>query len=253
MRWLVLVMLVGCTTDDVDTDLDTDSDTEAIPWGDGPHEVSGQVYFFDVEGADSVVWQRDVVGGEVYVVEAPELRVTVSPDDDHAFAIGGIPEGVEVTLAVVQDDYYPHMTPTMTVDADITGINFQSVSRTIAGLAALMVGSSIDDEGVCQMATTVTAPNPDDVWAAGEPGATVTIDPPVPVESGPFYFNTDVRPDLDLDETTTDGGVLVSGAEPGIYLWSGHKDGVEFTDLKMRCEAGWVTNGVPPYGMNVVP
>jgi hypothetical protein len=254
MRILFLLFgLFACTDSPIDTDTDSEADTEVVPpWGDGPHTVSGNVYFFDLEGTDSVVWQDDVVGGEVYVVEAPELRVTVDPANDHAFSISGIPVGVEVTLAAVHDDYHPHMTQTFHVTEDIVDITFQSVTHTIASLAALMVGADIDDDDLCQMAITVTAPDPDGVYAPGEPGATVSLDPAVPVESGPFYFNTSVRPDQSLSETTTDGGVLVAGAQPGVYTWNGHKDGVEFNQLKMRCDAGWLTNASPPYGMNVV-
>jgi hypothetical protein len=44
----------------------------------------------------------------------------------------------------------------------------------------------------------------------------------------------------------------VSGAVPGIYTWTAHKPGVEFSQLKMRCEEGFITNAVPPLGMNVI-
>ena len=50
----------------------------------------------------------------------------------------------------------------------------------------------------------------------------------------------------------TDGGVVVVGVPPGVYTWTGHKDGVTFSELRLRCEVGWLTNGVPPYGMNVI-
>lgn len=108
------------------------------------------------------------------------------------------------------------------------------------------------DPSRCQMATTVTAPDPQDIYAPGEPGATVALDPPVPSEQGPYYFNEQVLPTVTLTETTTDGGVTVVDAEPGVYRWTGEKEGVEFGALTMTCVGGWLTNASPPWGMNIV-
>jgi len=41
------------------------------------------------------------------------------------------------------------------------------------------------------MAITVTAPGGDSIWAAGEPGAPVTLEPSVPPEQGPVSVNPD--------------------------------------------------------------
>jgi hypothetical protein len=42
------------------------------------------------------------------------------------------------------------------------------------------------------------------------------------------------------------------GADPGTYTWSGHKEGVVFEDLTVKCVPGWLTNPSPPWGMNVL-
>jgi hypothetical protein len=233
---------------------DTGDTGEIDPgWGEGPLTIRGRAYFFDMPHIGQIDWIRDVEGAEVHVFEAPELRVTIDPEDDHSFEISGIPEGVEITLAVVHDDYYPHLSGTFTTgDTDIEGVTFQAVSHTIAFLAGGLLGADPYDGETCQMATTVTAAGAEDIWAVGEPGAIVTLDPEVPLEQGPYYFDESVIPDPTLTETTSDGGVTVVGATPGVYTWSGHKEGVVFEDLTMRCEIGWITNPSPPWGMNVL-
>ncbi len=223
------------------------------PWGEGPLTVRGQAFFFDMETPGVIDWIQDVEGAEVYVYEAPELRTTVSAEDGHAFEITGIPEDVELTLAVVHPDYFPHLTATLPVgDGDLEDISFQAVSHTIATLAAALLGADVSDESRCQMSTTVSALGAENVWAPGEPGATVTTDPTVPIEQGPWYFDENVIPDPTLTETTTDGGVIIVDAEPGTYLWNAHKDGVSFEQLKLRCVGGWLTNASPPWGLNVL-
>lgn len=257
--WTVcLGLLAACsrTPDDApDTDVgDTDAaqDTDvAIPWGTGPRVVSGNAYFFDMPTLGQVVAEENVEGGEVYLLEAPEIRAWVDPADGYAFRLEGIPDGVGVTIALVQEDHYPHLTATIPVDgADIEGVTFQSVTWTIADALAGVVGADARDPRFCQMVVTVTAPQPDGVYALGEPDTTVTVSPAVTSDHGPVYFNTSVIPDRRLTATTTDGGVIVAGVEPGVYEWTGHKEGVALTPLRMTCVAGWLTNASPPWGMN---
>jgi len=240
------------TADDDTTGDDTTGDDDTLPWGDGDRAVSGRAYFFDMPQLGQIQQMTDVQGAEVHVFEAPQLSATLEPADDHAFRIEGIPEGAEITLALTHPDYFPGLTGTWSMGTDdLEGLTFQAVTNALVELGAVAFGVDPHEEGVCQMATTVTAisDNQDSVWAVGEPGATVTLDPAVPPEAGPLYFNEMVLPDLDLTETSTDGGVLVIGAEPGSYTWSGHKDGLQFNDLTMRCEEGWLTNASPPWAM----
>jgi len=226
---------------------------DPVPWGRGARAIGGRAYFFDMDPPPQIRQIHDVVGAEVYVVEAPELRAVVSPDDEHAFRLEGIPEGASVTLALVHEGYYPTMTATFRVGAqDLEGVTFQAMTTNIAGLAAGLLGVDVSDDSLCQMATTVSAANPPDIWAVGEPDATVTVQPAVPAEQGPYYFNAQVIPEPELEATTTDGGVIVVGAQPGLYRWEGHKDGVTFEPIELRCVGGWLTNASPPWGLNVV-
>lgn len=234
-----------------DSSSDSSDSGEEIPWGEGPRAVSGQAFFFDMREPGVLEWVRDVEGAEVWVLEAPALSATLDVASEHVFRIEGIPEDVDVTLALGHSDYFPHLTATWHVGhEDLEGISFQAVSNVIATLTGLLLGADASDPSRCQMSTTVSAPGASSVWASGEPGATVQLDPPVPPEQGPFYFNEAVIPDPSRTETSIDGGVIVVDAEPGVYTWTGHKEGVEFDPLQMRCEGGWLTNASPPWGMN---
>ncbi len=245
---LAAALLAGCTPPD-----SAPAEEEPPAWGEGDYSVSGTAYFFHMETFPQIDWIRDVEGAHLYVFEAPQLEVILDAEDEHSFRIDGIPDGVEVTLALTHPDFFPHLTATHRVDgADLEGLTFQSVSTEITGMAGDLLQVDTLDVTRCQMATTVTAPEPENIWAPGEPGATVRLDPPVAEQQGPYYFNEMVLPTVTLTETTTDGGVTVVGAEPGDYLWTGHKDGVEFGPLRMKCVGGWLTNASPPWGMNVV-
>jgi len=252
--WLAaLFLLAACApTAEPSDEEPTPPEAEEPAWGEGEHSLSGSAFFFDMETFGEIDWIQDVEGAALFVYEAPELAITLDPADGHGFVIEGIPTGVEVTLALTHPDFFPHLTSTFVVNEDLENLTFQSVSNRIAELAGDLLQVDTFAPGRCQMATTVTAPGPQDIWAPGEPGATVTLDPPVPEEQGPYYFNESVMPTTTLTETTTDGGVTVVDAAPGEYIWSGHKDGVEFTDLKMKCVGGWLTNAAPPWGMNVL-
>lgn len=249
---LALGIVSACARDPLaagDTDADTDV---ALAWGDGPRAVSGHAFFFDMPTFGQVEEQDDVEGGLVYVLEAPEIQAPVSAADGYAFRLEGLPEGADVTVALTQPDHFPSLTATFHLDgADVADVTFQSVSWTLADLLAGVVGQDAHDTTRCQMVTTVTAPNPDGVYAPGEPDATVTIDPPIHPDLGPVYFNTMVLPDRRLTATSTDGGVITAGVGPGDYVWTGHKDGLTFSTLHMKCVAGWLTNASPPWGMNV--
>ena len=77
----------------------------------------------------------------------------------------------------------------------------------------------------------------------------VSVDPPLSKEVGPIYFNSEVRPDRTLVQTSDDGGVLFVNVPPGTYTLTGTKAGAVFTTLKMKCEAGWLVNASPPWGL----
>lgn len=272
VTWTGLMFAMGCggdsadddttAADDDDTTATDDDDTTAADDDDataaddddtildGDRTVSGRAYFFDASGVGQIEELDDVEGAEIYLLEYPAQRRSVGPDG--LFTFDGLPDHREITLGLEHPDFFPSFTATLSVgEEDLEGITFQAVTWAIAEFLGLMLGLDAHDTSVCSMVVTVTAmgENQDSVYAPGEPGVVVTLDPAVPAENGPVYFNTSVVPDTDLTETTSDGGVIVAGVEPGRYTWYASKDGLEFEPLELRCVGGALTNGSPPYGL----
>jgi hypothetical protein len=98
-----------------------------------------------------------------------------------------------------------------------------------------VVGKSIYDEG-----------------AHGVEGATVTIEPELEPEHGPIYFDSTVLPNLEMTESSDDGGVLFVDVSPGTYNLYAHKTGVEFLSPVMKCREGILVNASPPYGLQAL-
>lgn len=193
-----------------------------------------------------------IEGAIVTILEHPERTVTTGADG--LFSFDGLYQGEEVTLVMEHPDYPLIQTGTHVIPADGVGdLTFQAPSHAIYDVLAGIVQVTPDDTR-CQLVTTVTrkggtilAPG-----AHGEAGVTVTVEPPVPAEHGPVYFNSSVIPDKALTETSDDGGVLFTNMPPGEYVWSGHKDGAELVGVRLKCRAGVLVNASPPRGMNVL-
>ena len=231
-------------------DADTAAADAAPVWVAGKRKLSGGAYFFDAKGVGAIELQKDVTGATAYLLEFPNVTQPVAKDG--TFTFDGLPEGGEFTVAVVHPDYFPSLSPIITIgDQDVTDVNFQVVTHLIAAYLGALFGYDAFDQTQCQMVVTVTAAgdNQGTWWASGEPGATATIEPTLPPEHGPYYFNASTMPDKALTMTTTDGGVLVAGAPPGTYTWTAHKDGMTFSTQRLKCVGGWLTNGVPPFGL----
>ncbi len=219
-------------------------------WVGGERKLSGAAYFFNATGVGAIEQQKDVTGATAYLLEFPDHTQALGPDG--AFTFSGLPEGGEFTVAVVHPDYFPSLSPIIAIGKeDVKDVNFQVVTQLIAVYLGVLVGFDSNDPTQCQMVVTVTAHGDSQNlwWAPGEPGATVTTEPALTAEHGPYYFNTSVVPDKSLTETTSDGGVLIAGATPGIYTWTAHKAGTTFTSQRLKCVGGWLTNGVPPFGL----
>lgn len=193
-----------------------------------------------------------IKNAKISVLEDPS-RSTTSDTSGH-FVLDDIPVGSELTLVLDHPDYMPIQTATHTIDeGGLDRITFQAVMPVIYMLLADMIAVTPDPER-CQLVTTVTRVGKSlyDEGAHGEAGATVMIDPPLPAEHGPIYFNASVRPDRALTETSEDGGVLYVNVPPGEYTWTAHKSGVTFTQLAIRCRAGLLVNASPPRGLQVL-
>lgn len=206
--------------------------------------LQGDAFDFSLGLADG-----PIAGAHIYVLEDPTLDATT--DASGHFVIEGVPVGSDASLVLEHADYVPIQTATFEVPAEgLTRITFQAVTPAVRDLLAASLSVTID-ETRCQMVTTITRIGRSvyDPGAHGEAGAIVTIDPPLPASSGPIYFNSDVRPDRTLTESSDDGGVLFTNVPPGTYTWTATKAGATFAQVRMTCRAGVLVNASPPWGL----
>ncbi len=208
--------------------------------------VSGDAFAFN-GGVDA-----RVVGAHVFVLEDPSVEATT--DATGHFELAGLPVGSDVTLVMEHADFIPIQTATIELPAaGLERVTFQAVTPDVRNALAALLSLTID-ETRCQMVTTVTRVGRSvyDPGAHGEANATVTIDPPLPAESGPIYFTSMVLPSVALTETTDDGGVLFVNVPPGEYTWTAHETGVAFREVRMQCRAGFLVNASPPWGLQAL-
>ncbi|MBI5501000.1 MAG: hypothetical protein HY907_12215 [Deltaproteobacteria bacterium] len=234
----------GDGTDGGDVD---DAEDVHVPFDSGTVSISGNAFRFGPPGGF-------VAGAEITVLEHSGLLAVT--DDDGAFRIDGVPAWRDATLILNHPDHPPIQTGTFgTVVEPLDQVTFQAPTREVFEFMASLVGVT-PDPARCQIGSTVTrvggslyGPG----GSHGETGATVTIEPAVPAEQGPIYFNlvsADVIfPDPALTETTEDGGVLFVNVEPGEYVLAAHKAGMTFTPARVLCRAGFLVNASPPWAL----
>ncbi|WAS90612.1 hypothetical protein [Nannocystis punicea] len=191
-----------------------------------------------------------IAGAQVSILEFPDRSVVTAADGKFKFE--GLPVGADVTLTMTHPDYHPIQTGTHVVPEEgLQRITFQAVTHAIYDALAAIVMVTPDEEKYCQMVTTVTRVGKSiyDAGAHGEADVVVTLDPPLPAENGPIYFNSSVIPEPGLTRTSDDGGVLFIQVPPGEYTWTATKAGAEFLPVRMKCRAGWLINASPPWGL----
>ncbi len=210
-------------------------------------EVSGHAFNFGPTGGR-------LVGATVTVLEMPEQSTTTV--EDGYFVFPELPAGAQATFALEYEGYPTTYTKTFTLPAageTIERVTFQVPNAGMYDLLA--VAAQIDpDPATCQIASTVTRVGKSlyDEGAHGEEGATIEITPALPPEHGPIYFSASVLPNLDLTETSVDGGVLYTNVPPGSYHIVATKEGVEFESVDVRCEADVLVNPSPPFGLQAL-
>jgi hypothetical protein len=191
-----------------------------------------------------------IEGADVSLLELPDRQVTTGPDGH--FVFDDLEEGSEATVVMSHPDYHAIQTGTFRLGPDgVDRVTFQAVTHVIYDALAAFLGVTPDEVNRCQMVTTVTRVGKSiyDPGAHGEDAVTVTLDPPLPAEHGPIYFNSSVLPDRSLVETSDDGGVLFIQVPPGEYVWTAHKAGAVFSRIKMKCRPGVLVNASPPRGL----
>ncbi len=213
--------------------------------------ISGDAFNFGPEGGR-------VEGAEISVLEQPGLSAVT--DADGSYRIEGLPSGQRATLVLSHPDHYPITTGSFEpCGQDIEQVSIQAPTYELTDLMAVAAGAEADPEA-CQLATTVTEAGGSlyqaEPGSHGEAGATVSIQPAVEEDLGPIYFNlitaTLIYPDRELEQTSEDGGVLFVNVPPGLYRLTARKGGMSFSDVLLTCQAGYLANASPPWGINVL-
>lgn len=258
---IVLALLAACGSDPepaADTGDAATSESSGAPTtetttadttGGATIEVSGDAFAFTLPGED----YGRIGGASISILEQPDLVIT-SEADGH-FVFPAVPAGSTATFVMAAEGFPPAHTKTFAIPevGPLERVTFQIPDdELVDALAALLAIEQ--DPAACQIVSTVTRVGKSiyDEGAHGEAGATVTLEPAIPAEHGPVYFNAAVIPDRDLTETSLDGGVLFTNVPVGTYTMRAHKDGVTFEDVTMECAAGVLVNASPPFGLQAL-
>jgi hypothetical protein len=249
-------LVLACAADDADDDAaETLADSSDAGSAETSESSSGGVQTAAVSGDTFVFGPSTMLPtGSVTIRELPDASTTT--DAAGHFAFEGLPPGVAATFVFEAEGYPLVSTKTFTLPEAgglLERVTFQVPDDATYGLLATLV-EIVPDPEACQIASTVTRVGKSvyDPGAHGEAGATVTIDPPVAAENGPIYFDASVIPDLELTETSEDGGVLFVNVPTGTYTLTASKTGVEFETVEIACEAGVLVNASPPNGLQAL-
>ena len=214
--------------------------------GGPPATVSGKAFVFGPSGGATLE------GASLFVAEAPEIATTIGADGTFSL---DVPSGAPISLVVRQPGFHDTQAATLALDAaGLDSVGFQVPTESIFDLMATFIDYSPDPTR-CQIASTVSRAGtaPYGGSGLGEPGVVVSIDPPMPAENGPIYFqyvsDTYIYPDRALTETSIDGGVLFVNVPPGEYTMRAEKIGKSFTEVTLRCREGFLVNAAPPRGL----
>jgi len=194
-----------------------------------------------------------VKGAVVSILEYPGYYCVT--DEAGRYSFKGLKKGMELTFVFSHPMFTKLRTQTFTVeDNDIINASFQAPSHLIfSGMC--IVSETIPDPTKGHIASTITTIDTTgftNLGFPGEPGCTVTIEPAVPEECGPIYFNESTLPVRHLTETTGDGGICYVNVPPGEYTLYAHKEGFEFEPVKVRVAPMTLTNAAPAHGLKMV-
>ncbi len=196
---------------------------------------------------------RPIQGAVVSILEYPDIKCMT--DEQGRYQFIGLASDIDLTFVHKHPLFRTIHTQTFTLaDEDLVDVSFQVPNLVMFELLAI-ISNSEPDKTKGHIASTISTKDPElfqDLSFPGEPECTVTIEPPVPPQSGPIYFNDITWPLRHLTETTEDGGILFVNVPPGEYTVTAHKEGLEFHPIRVKVFPGVLTNAAPPHGLRMV-
>ena len=220
--------------------------------------IGGTVFHFGLDLSQSppvsFPFQSTVSGTRVSIAEAPITRLLNIRSDANgkwqleAVKLQGTP--LRVSFVYEQAGYATTKSQVFEVgDAGVIDLAVQFPTEAYFSLAKGQIEQQIGSLiGAPYSLRNVVVTTVGKSWASmyspdlphGDPGAVVSIDPPItfPASLGPVYFSESVAPDPTLTSTSVDGGVLFGNLANGMYSISASKAPFVYSTLTFAIQDG---------------
>ncbi|RLC29544.1 MAG: hypothetical protein DRH32_07190 [Deltaproteobacteria bacterium] len=222
--------------------------------------LSGKLNHFgyDVINGGYIDYHATVPGVSVWIAEYPFTRdLNITSDETGWWTMYVIKyknQDLKFSFVYEKEGWITTKCNENTVtDEDNTDIAIQYIDPYYFNLAMKpMVEAMIGGPFINAMVVTVGkswASMHSDLLPHGDPGATVSTQPPLyyPDAIGPIYFNEAVQPDPTYPYTSVDGGVTWINVTLDTYDVTAHKDGVTYDTVRFNMTEADVANGVVLY------
>ncbi len=222
--------------------------------GDTVH-IRGVVYsFFGID--------EHAPGAVIRVDEFPGISAPVALDGSYDIEV---PDNSNVTLYAETPETYveTYLQTFRTSGEDIEKAHFQLPRDWHYNAFSALLEIPRDKNGVAEDCVIVSTfsiheardatefdPGFKDVYPHGLPGATATMTPRSPGAKGPIFFDNPpiIIPNVELTESTVDGGVLFTEVTPGYHWMEASHATEEIAPFMAHCENGRIINASPPWG-----
>ena len=232
--------------------------------------IGGTVFHFGLDLSQSppvsFPFQSTVSGTQVWIAEAPITRkLNIHSDGAGRWSFLAVKiKGTPLPISFVYEKAGYPTTKSQVFqigDAGIGDVSVQFPTQayfTVAkGQIEQQIGALI---GAPYVLNNVLVTTVGKAWASmfspdlphGDPGAQVTISPPIqfPSALGPVYFNEAVAPDPTIHATSVDGGVLFGNLASGSYALTASKAPFSYATLTFVIQDGiGLYIASPPHGI----
>jgi hypothetical protein len=232
--------------------------------------VGGTVFHFGLDLSQSppvsFPFQSTVADARVWIAEAPITRkLNIHSDAGGNWSFVAVKlQGTPLPISFVYEKAGYPTTKSQVFqigDAGISDVSVQFPTDAYFTVAKAQIEQQIGALiGAPYVLNNVLVTTVGKAWASmfspdlphGDPGAQVTISPPIqfPAGLGPVYFNEAVAPDPTINATSVDGGVLFGNLANGSYSLSATKAPFSYSTLTFVIQDGIALYiASPPHGI----